>query len=70
MAAIRVIKILPCVPFHIDIANLLAKSASLPKHIIVPSATNALPHTTHELRDETHSLDVLTLDNETHASKD
>lgn len=47
MSARRVMEIPPTVPFYIYTANMSAKAVSLPKHMIVISASNVLPHVVH-----------------------
>lgn len=65
MAARGFVEILPGAPFYIYIANLSAKSFSLPENIIAASTTNALPRIIHPRHDELDMLDEPTVQHDT-----
>lgn len=69
MACRGVMEIFPGVPFHICIANMLAKAVSLTCHMIVASKTNAPSHIIHARSDEPDMLGKPKLINTIHANE-
>lgn len=58
------------IPFYIYMANISAKARSLPKHMIVASATNALMYIVHGQIDETGTRVKARVKNMAHADKE
>lgn len=68
MATKEAMEIFAGAPFYICIAKLSAKSVSLPKHMIVASATNTLSQVTHAWSDKPDTVYEPRLDSTTLAN--